>query len=87
MEACGYIPRSRYKKMLRLDFPIVILIILVSALGLMLCSLVVRTRRMIKKQNVTSNERYFTWLMLCLLVMAILSIGVFGSYALFYIRH
>lgn len=73
--------------MLRLDFPIVGLTLLVTALVLMLCSLIVRTRRIIKKQNVTSNERYFTWLMLCLLVMAVLSIGVFGSYALFYVRH
>lgn len=75
------------KTMLSLRSPIVILILLVTALGLLLCSLILRIIHLRKKQSVTSDERYSTWLLLCLLAVAILSISAFGLYALFFVIH
>jgi hypothetical protein len=61
--------------------------LLLLAFALLLGLLIVRLMRLRKKRSFASDERYLTWLLLCLLVMAVLSIGVFVIYSLFFISH
>jgi hypothetical protein len=61
--------------------------LLLLAFALLLGLLIVRLMRLRKKRSFASDERYLTWLLLCLFVMAVLSIGVFVIYSLFFISH
>jgi hypothetical protein len=39
------------------------------------------------KKNVTSYERYSRWLLVGLLTVALISIGTFGVYAFYFMKH